>query len=157
MSNRTLAAATLAALATATALTFGGLALAQVDAPAVPATYANLLTPLFTGHETIIGQPLALLTDPNPVITSAIATIPPGGQTGWHEHAVPVYVYVLEGAVTVDYGTHGIRVLGAGTSILEAMNWPHNGHNYGDVPVRILAVYLGAEGVANATEVAGPR
>jgi hypothetical protein len=25
------------------------------------------------------------------------------------------------------------------------------------VPVRILAVYMGAEGVANATEAAGPR
>ena len=157
MSNRTLAAATFAAVAVAAALTVGGLALAQVGTPPLPQTYGNLLTPIFTGHETIIGQPIAFPTDPNPVITSAIVTIPPGGETGWHEHSVPLFVYILEGAVTVDYGSLGIRVIAAGSSMLEAMDWPHNAHNYGEVPVRILAVYMGAEGVANATAAEGPR
>ena len=157
MSNRTLAVATLAAVAAATALTIGGLALAQVDTPALPQTYETLLTPIFTGHETIIGQPIAFPTEPNPVVTSAIVTIPPGGETGWHEHSVPLFVYILEGAVTVDYGSHGIRVVAAGSSMLEAMDWPHNAHNYGTVPVRILAVYMGAGGVANATTAEGPR
>ena len=50
MSNRTLAAAILAATTAGTALTLGGLALAQGDTPALPATYGNLLTPIFTGN-----------------------------------------------------------------------------------------------------------
>jgi quercetin dioxygenase-like cupin family protein len=157
MTIRILAGATFAAVLAATALTVAGLAIAQVETPGLPQTYGNLLTPVFTGHETIIGQPIAFSTEPNPLVTSAIVTIPPGGETGWHEHSVPLFVYILEGAVTVDYGSHGIRTISAGSSILEAMNWPHNAHNYGSVPVRILAVYLGAEGVANATEAAGPR
>jgi hypothetical protein len=39
MSNRTFAAATLAALAAAAAITVGGFALAQVETPALPQTY----------------------------------------------------------------------------------------------------------------------
>src|SRR5687768_6849537 len=72
MTTRTLATATFAAAAVTIGLTIGGLALAQVATPAAPPqTYANLMTPLFTGHETVIGQPIAFLTDPNPVITSS--------------------------------------------------------------------------------------
>ena len=85
---------------------------------------------------------------------AVIVTIPPGGETGWHEHAVPLFGYMLDGVLTVDYGDKGTRVYRAGDSLMEAMNWPHDGINKGDVPVRILAVYLGAEGVPNATPVA---
>ncbi len=38
------------------------------------------------------------------------------------------------------------------------MGAPHNGRNLGTIPVRILAVYLGAEGQANAEAAnEGPR
>jgi quercetin dioxygenase-like cupin family protein len=111
------------------------------------------VTPLLSTSETIIGQPVAYPTG-KPHVTALIVTVPPGGDTGWHEHAVPLFAYVLDGALEVDYGDKGTHIYKAGDSLMEAMNWPHNGTNKGDVPVRILAVYIGAEGIPNATPVA---
>lgn len=116
-------------------------------------SYKTLATPLLSTGDTIIGQPFAYPAG-KAKVTAVIVTIPPGGETGWHEHAVPLFVYVLDGAVTVDYGDKGTRVYHAGDSLMEAMNWPHDGMNKGDKPVRILAVYIGAEGIPNATPVA---
>ena len=70
---------------------------------------------------------------------------------------MPLFVYILEGEVTVDYGEKGVKVLKAGETILEAMNWAHNGMNKTDKPLHILAVYMGADDVANAETAAGPQ
>jgi quercetin dioxygenase-like cupin family protein len=118
-------------------------------------TYQNLLTPLLSSGTTIIDQPIAYPAG-TPKVTGAIVTIPPGGETGWHLHEVPLFVYVLEGEVTVDYGEKGVKVVKQGESILEAMNWAHNGMNKTDKPLRILAVYMGADGVANAETAPAP-
>ena len=116
--------------------------------------YQNLLTPLLSGNTTIIDQTIAY-PDGTPKVTAAIVVIPPGKDTGWHTHAVPLFVYILEGEVTVDYGSKGMKVYKAGEALLEAENWPHNGMNETDELVRIFAVYMGGEGIANATPVAG--
>jgi quercetin dioxygenase-like cupin family protein len=127
--------------------------------PAAPApaeeaiAYKTLVTPLLATSQTVIGQPFAYPAG-QAKVTAVIVTIPPGGETGWHEHAVPLFGYMLDGVLTVDYGDKGTRVYKPGDSLMEAMDWPHDGANKGDVPVRILAVYLGAEGIPNATPVA---
>ncbi|MCB1500584.1 MAG: cupin domain-containing protein [Bauldia sp.] len=118
--------------------------------------YQNLVTPVLSSGTTVIDQPIAYPAG-TANVTAVIVTIPPGGDTGWHVHAVPLFAYVLEGAVTVDYGEKGIKVIKAGDAILEAMNWPHNGMNKGDTPLRILAVYMGAEGLTNAESVPAPK
>ncbi len=56
---------------------------------------------------------------------------------------------MLEGELTVDYGADGTRSYGAGDALLEAFHSPHNGVNAGDEVVRLLAVFMGADGVAN--------
>jgi quercetin dioxygenase-like cupin family protein len=58
--------------------------------------------------------------------------------------------------MTVDYGTKGTKTYKAGDSFLEAINWPHNGVNSGAVPVRLIAVYMGAEGAANTVTTPAP-
>jgi quercetin dioxygenase-like cupin family protein len=121
-----------------------------------PATYKNLLTPLFKGNETIIGQKIAYPAgDPN--ITAAIVVIAPGKDTGWHSHEVPLFVTVLEGDISVDYGSKGVKTYKTGDTFLEAEEWPHNATNKTDKIVRLLAVYLGAEGKANAKPATGPQ
>lgn len=110
--------------------------------------YQNLLTPLLKGGTDVLGNTLVYPDGPVDV-TSAIVTIPPGGTTGWHSHEVPLFAYILEGELTVDYGEKGTKVYRAGNSVLEAMNWPHNGTNTGDVPMRLLAVYMGGGGKPN--------
>jgi quercetin dioxygenase-like cupin family protein len=120
-----------------------------------PQTYQNLLTPLLQGGEDILGTPLAY-PDGKPNVTAAMVTIPAGGETGWHEHEVPLFAYVLEGELTVDYGTNGKKTYRAGESVLEAVGWPHNGTNTGTVPMKLIAVYMGADNAANTVKVQAP-
>ena len=121
-----------------------------------PATYQNLLTPLFKGNETIVGQKIAYPAG-DPKVTAAIVVIAPGKNTGWHTHEVPLFVNVLEGEISVDYGSKGVKVYKAGESCLEAMDWPHNATNKTDAVVRIMAVYMGAEGKTDAAPAAGAQ
>ena len=117
--------------------------------------YQALLTPLLQSGETTIGQPIQYPSGAAKV-TGAIVTLPPGGQTGWHTHEVPLFGYVLEGTLTVDYGSKGTKDYKAGDSWLEAMNWPHNGINNGSVPVRLIAVYMGGGDKANTIKTPAP-
>ncbi|MBN8993987.1 MAG: cupin domain-containing protein [Rhizobiales bacterium] len=121
-----------------------------------PASYESLLTPLLATGQTIIGETIVYPSG-TPKVTAAIVTVPPGKETGWHTHQVPLFAEILEGELTVDYGSKGVKTYKVGDSLLEAMNWPHNGMNKGAVPVKLLAVYMGAEGIANATPAKGPE
>jgi quercetin dioxygenase-like cupin family protein len=117
--------------------------------------YQNLLTPLLQSGVDTVGQPIQYPSGAGKV-TAAIVTVPPGGQTGWHSHEVPLFGYVLEGVLTVDYGSKGIKTYKAGDSWMEAMNWPHNGMNKGTVPVKLIAVYMGGGDKANTVKVPAP-
>ena len=121
-----------------------------------PVSYQALLTPLLKAGTDIVGQPLAY-PEGAPVITAAIVTLPPGRETGWHVHEVPLFVHILEGAITLDYGEKGTKVYAAGDSLMEAMNWPHNGTNKGTVPVSMIAVYMGGGGKADAKPAPAPQ
>lgn len=132
-------------------------AAAQTPTPAAPPAYGALLTPLFAGNTTILGEAVDYPSEGVPMITNAIVTVPPGVETGWHSHSVPLFAYVLEGALTIDYGSKGVRTVTSGMSFFEAMNWPHNATNHGDTTVRLITIYLGVEGVPNAETAEGPR
>ncbi|HBS25059.1 MAG TPA: cupin domain-containing protein [Thalassospira sp.] len=82
-------------------------------------------------------------------IRSVLATMAPGQKTGWHKHGVPTYGYILEGQITVDYGDGGKTTYRAGEGVLEAMDYWHEGINDGDVPARVVVVFMGAEGAEN--------
>lgn len=118
-------------------------------------TYQNLLTPLLQGSADVLGAPLAY-PEGTPNVTSAIVTIPPGGETGWHEHEVPLFAYVLEGELTVDYGNKGKKTYRAGEAVLEAVGWAHNGTNTGTVPMKLVAVYMGGGSKANTIKIDPP-
>ena len=115
--------------------------------------YQNLLTPLLQGGVDVLGN---TLTYPEGLVnvTAAIVTIPPGGTTGAHRHEVPLFAYILEGELTVDYGDKGKRTYKVGDSVLEAIDLPHNGTNTGTVPMKLLAVYMGGGAKANTIPVA---
>ena len=132
------------------------LALPATAEEVAPAAYQNLLTPLFKGNETIVGQKIAYPAG-DPKVTAAIVVIAPGKNTGWHTHEVPLFVNVLEGEISVDYGSKGVKVYKAGESFLEAMDWPHNATNKTDAIVRIMAVYMGAEGKTDAAPATGAQ
>jgi len=114
----------------------------------LPRVYAEepykKVEPVLTTSRTVMDEPLPALGGSALAITSTIVTIDPGEETAWHKHGVPLYIYVLSGEVTVDYGEKGTRTVGPGGSFMEAMDFWHRGTNRGTVPVRILAVYLGS-------------
>ena len=82
-------------------------------------------------------------------VTAAIVTLAPGARTLLHKHGVPLFAYILSGTLTVNYGKHGTRTYQQGQAFMEAMAVAHYGVNKGKVPVRILAVYMGAKGARN--------
>lgn len=105
--------------------------------------------PLLETGVTILNQPLAYPSTAAPQVTSAILTLAPGVETGLHRHDVPLFAHILSGELTVTYEDAGTRVYGAGDTLMEAVGTPHNGRNSGRTPVRILVVFMGAEGAAN--------
>jgi quercetin dioxygenase-like cupin family protein len=103
---------------------------------------------LLSSSQTVIGQPLAY-PQGVPKVTAAIISLQPGQETGMHLHRAPLFAYLLSGELTVDYGPDGQRVFREGNAFLEALNSDHNGRNTGSAVTRILAVFMGAEGVSN--------
>ncbi len=96
---------------------------------------------------TIAGEPLAYPNTPEPVVSSDIVTIPPGGVTEWMTHPVPAYLYVLEGTLTVELVDGTRHTFEAGRSFLQCHTTWHRGRNEGTAPMRFLAVFIGAKGV----------
>lgn len=111
---------------------------------------------VFEGGTTVMGQPLHYPKGAAEVL-AVIVTLLPGEETGWHSHGEPLFAYVLEGELTVDYGPQGERAYTPGAGFLEAMAVAHNGRNAGDTPCRVLAVFLGAEGLKPTNPAAPPQ
>jgi quercetin dioxygenase-like cupin family protein len=79
-------------------------------------------------------------------IISVIGELEPGGRTARHQHPVPVYVYVLEGTLTVQADGHDAREYRPGQAFLEDVNHWHQAFNRTQAPVKILVVFVGEEG-----------
>lgn len=106
---------------------------------------------LLTARATVVGEPVRY-PEGKPELKALVISLRPGEVTARHRHPVPLFAYLLEGELTVDYGDHGKRIYKTGDALLEAMATPHLGKNTGAGPVRILAVFLGAEGLATTSD-----
>ena len=104
---------------------------------------------LIDTSETVLGQEFAY-PEGRARITAAVVTVPPGAVLAPHLHPVPLFGYVLQGELIVDYGSEGERIYRAGDALVEAIDWPHQGRNGGRGVVKILVVYAGAEGVPDS-------
>jgi quercetin dioxygenase-like cupin family protein len=132
-----------------------GPAAAQNAAPAPPQANPGVRTVLSTGT-TVTGEPIHYPSGAPAQLTALEITLQPGQQTGWHTHPVPIFGYILDGELTVDYGPKGQRVYRKGDGFAEATNEAHNGRNLADKPVTILAVFAGMEGVKDSVAAAPP-
>lgn len=110
---------------------------------ALPSGFAT--EPVLKSGMTADGDQL-VLPGGTPEIVSVIGTIEPGGRTARHQHPVPVYVYVLDGALEVQTEGRDVRHYGAGEAFLESIDRWHQAFNNGSVPTRILVVFIGEEG-----------
>ena len=131
-------------------LTVGTLLLAALNTTAVARdqAYYPVQELLVTG-QTIVGENIQYPTSGAPKITVAVVTVAPGNPAAFHRHPVPLVAYILEGELTVDYGPKGLKTFRQGDAVVEAMSLPHRGMNLGGGVVKLLAVYIGADGSAN--------
>ncbi len=140
----------LAALCMLMAGGFGAMARAD-DYQGVKAT--RILTSTTASN----GQKLSYLRTDNPEVTAMMVEIPPGAETGWHIHAVPVYAYMLAGSISVEMEGGKKYDFKEGEAIFEVMNTPHNGRNNGTKAARLVVFYTGEVGKPNVTRVKGPQ
>ena len=124
------------------------LALLVTGAQAGEKNYYPVQELLVTG-KTVVGEDIQYPSTGAPKITVAVVTVEPGAVAAFHRHPVPLVAYILEGELTVDYGPEGVKTFRQGDALVEAMHVPHRGMNLGTGVVRLLAVYVGAEGSAN--------
>ena len=117
--------------------------------------YPEVRMVLSTGS-TVAGEPIRYPSEAPALITAMEIMLQPGQQTGWHTHPVPLFGYVLEGELTVDYGAKGQRIYRKGDALAEAMNEAHNGRNTGVTPMKILAVFIGMEGIQGSVPALPP-
>jgi quercetin dioxygenase-like cupin family protein len=111
--------------------------------------------PVLSTGTTVTDEPIRYPSG-TPHITAVELTFKPGQQTGWHVHPVPLFGYVLDGELTVDYGAKGKRTYRKGDALMEAMNEAHNGRNTGRRPLKLLVVFMGADGVPNTSTASPP-
>ncbi|MBY0417065.1 MAG: cupin domain-containing protein [Pararheinheimera sp.] len=83
-------------------------------------------------------------------ITGIRIEIAPGGETGWHLHAVPSFGVVLQGQLEITLRNGKKNVVKAGDALAEVVNTAHSGKNIGTEPVQLLIFYAGAVGQANS-------
>jgi quercetin dioxygenase-like cupin family protein len=106
------------------------------------------LTPVLEAASTITGQPIRFPQGDNQ-FTAVVAEVAAGGQVGRHMHPVPLFVYMLEGTLSIEMEGHGTHTFSSGQGFAEVTNTWHNGRNLTDKPVRFLIVFAGQKGTPN--------
>ena len=97
---------------------------------------------------TSIGQKISYPSTQQAEVTMLKITIPPGMTTGWHEHNVPVFAYVLKGTLTVELENNKTLQFGENSSFSEVIHTSHRGINKEHEDLVLLAIYLGVKGKA---------
>ena len=124
-------------------------ALTPVNAqPASTGPVGLKLTPVLETVTTFTGQPIRFPQADNQ-FTAVIADVAPGGQVGRHMHSVPLFVYMLEGTLSIEINGHGTHAFSAGESFAEVIHTWHNGRNLTHKPVRFLIVFAGQKSTPN--------
>ncbi|MGZ4976209.1 MAG: cupin domain-containing protein [Methylobacter sp.] len=114
-------------------------------ASALDENAAIKVTPLLKTTASWDGKPIVYPKGQGEV-TALIVEIAPEAETGWHEHPVPAFGYIMEGELELRLATGKVKILHPGDVISESVGVLHNGRNIGDEPVKILVFYMGEVG-----------
>ena len=104
------------------------------------------ITPVLKSSQTANNMPVEYPKTGKAEIVSVIGQLETGGRTTLHQHPVPVFVYVLEGTLTVQAQGGEPREYKAGQAYIEDVNHWHQAFNKGGTPVKILVVFAGEQG-----------
>lgn len=103
------------------------------------------VTPLLKTTTSWDGKPIVYPKGQSEV-TALIVEIAPEAETGWHEHPVPAFGYIMEGELELRLATGEVKILHPGDVVPESVGVLHNGRNIGEDPVKILVFYMGEVG-----------
>jgi quercetin dioxygenase-like cupin family protein len=132
------------ALASLALVTAGSAQQPASDNEALPKGFKT--TPVLKSVRTASNMTLAYPKTGQAEVVSVTGELEPGGRTSRHQHPVPVFVYVLEGTLTVQADGGEPREYAAGKAFVEDVNHWHQAFNKGTTPVKILVVFMGEEG-----------
>jgi quercetin dioxygenase-like cupin family protein len=76
--------------------------------------------------------------------------------SGWHEHPNIRYVYVIDGALTIELENGTRREFAPGMIFVEALGTRHHGMNAGSTPTRVLFIDHSEEGQSNMVKTGPP-
>lgn len=97
---------------------------------------------IFSSELTDAGTPIRYEQQAHPRPVMVRVTLMPGASTGWHTHPVQGFVYVLSGTLTILSAGRPARIYHAGQGFAESVGVVHEGINRGQVPVRLIALFL---------------
>ena len=125
-----------------------------IASPAIAADYNTGVTAKVLKKTTVTsnGQKIAYLSTNRAEVTAMTVDLESGAETGWHQHPVPVYAYVVSGTLSVELEDGHVFSFEKGDAVIEVVNTLHNGKNKGTEPVKLAVFYLGAEGVPNVVK-----
>jgi quercetin dioxygenase-like cupin family protein len=112
------------------------------------AQYNNdlIVEQILKSDTTSIGQKIRYPNVQNEEVTMLKITIPSGKTTGWHEHTIPVFAYVLKGTLTVEFEGNRVVQFKENSSFAEVIHTQHRGINKESGDLVLLAIYLGEKG-----------
>lgn len=123
-----------------------------VDAQSTATEVVDDVTLLEDQELTVFDQRITYPKKKPARISSETLVLQSGEETGWRQHRIPVFVHVLSGTYTVDYGEGALVEYPAGSTFVQALKTDYNGINTGSEPASVLHVYLGAKGLRDVVE-----
>jgi quercetin dioxygenase-like cupin family protein len=117
---------------------------ASAPAPTVQPIQSKILLRTQTSWD---GKPLSFKAGPMEM-TAIYIEIAPGAQTGWHQHPVPSFAYMLDGELEVSIRDGRSNHLKAGDAVAEVVSVLHNGRNPSPTqPAKLVVFYTGGIGI----------
>ena len=126
----------------------------EPETEAAPATLQPTERLLLDSSEDTLQNDIAYPTAGDARVTATILTLEAGQRGKVLQHETPMFAYVLEGEITLNYGRNGWKAFKAGESMLQPMGRPFRTINSGDGTAKVLLVSMGATGAARAQVVA---
>jgi quercetin dioxygenase-like cupin family protein len=81
-------------------------------------------------------------------VTALLVEIAPGESTGWHQHPVPSFGFLLEGTLEITLTDGRVKRMEPGEALSEVTDTVHIGRALSKTPVKIVVFYAGAVGKA---------
>ena len=81
-------------------------------------------------------------------VTALLVEIAPGESTGWHQHPVPSFGFLLEGTLEITLTDGRVKRMQPGEALSEVTDTVHIGRALSKTPVKIVVFYAGAVGKA---------